>query len=311
MIGEPYRTIKPYGEYFERMILKIREHIENNDDDYLLLMAGKTGTGKSTQGLHALDIYLSVEKLEQLKYNLVSQSKETFATNQHIISTSSKPRALIFDEANVSKRQAMTRFNNDLLDLYYANRGLNIFHIWCNPSMDIIDLPFIEERINGVLYFPESNKSARKVMIREEIDSFRHYYYFNKDDIKKIYLKEGKLTNDILHKHKKKCRFLGWFNKYRGCLKEVYLLGKDDRMKEKASTFRDRYGQDDLIDRGSVIKILGVNVNTVSKYMCKLQVEQDYVVTVSGRYKFTKVGIEHLKEAIIKGKRVQRVVGNV
>ena len=39
--------------------------------------------------------------------------------------------------------------------------------------------------------------------------------------------------------------------------------------------------------------------------------EQDYVVTVSGRYKFTKVGIEHLKEAIIKGKRVQRVVGNV
>jgi len=292
MLREPYIENRKYGDYLKANVAYLKKYIIENDDDFMIITIGDRSTGKSTWSLHFLEEYMD----GQPHIKQVCGSREKFANSYYEISHGAKPRALVYDEANVNKRRAMASFNTDLLDQYYSNRGLNMLHIWCNPSLDMIDHVFINELIKGVVFFPTGNKKLK---------NFRYYYYFHKDAIKKIYDKFGKLDLDILSKCKEKYAwYMGWFRDYDGILKKAYLVDKDARMKDKAKQFQEKYGDDGLLKRGAVAKELGVNIQTIYTYMSFLTENVDYYKTITGHYQFTPESVDKLRGIITERARV-------
>jgi ABC-type dipeptide/oligopeptide/nickel transport system ATPase component len=278
-----YRTEKDYDEWLETTVNGVKEHIKDKNDDFLVLIVGATGSGKSHLGLHILEQYLG----EQASVNLIGLDKEGIAGGLQSAKNQPLPRFFMADEANLSKRDAMSKWNKELLDLYFAIRKLQIFHIWCNPSLDIIDKPFIEEKIKGFIYIPSKTKNARV------------YFYFTKQSLIKIYEKYGDLKLRTLHKVRKRYAYYrGWFKEYNGFLKEEYNKKKDSRMDTKVDEFAEKWGMkqkdDSIFRRGFVGKLLGLHKGTIKKYQDilverGLLVENDnYFISASGHYTFNK-----------------------
>ena len=166
MFTAPYRNDKPYDAYLEKTFTALRNHIVEKDDDFLCLTIGGTGTGKSMLNFHILEIVMPPE---QLTINQVALSRDEFAESFERVTKGSKPRVLVYDEANVSKRDSMTQWNKDLIDLYLTCRGLNTLHLWCNPTLKLIDVAFIEDRIRAVILTRGKEKNKP-----------RFYYWFRK-----------------------------------------------------------------------------------------------------------------------------------
>lgn len=290
MIEAPYRKDKPYDEFTEKTVNYIREHIQSKDDDYVTLIVGSTGGGKSTVALHMLDIFMPEDRID---INQIALSKEEFASSLKSIIKQPKPRALIYDEANINKRDALSKWNKDILDLYFSCRGLNIFHIWCNPSLQTIDKVFLEDRLRSVIIVRGKQKKKP-----------RFIYYFRKADLLKIYKKYDNLDlQTIIRVRKKYAWFRGWFKDYNGILKQEYLEKKDNRMKVKVDQFFDKYADDEYMKRADVIKKLGCSDKAVMKHTPKLVLGKDYFVSITGRYSYSDEGIEKLRVLIIDSAR--------
>jgi len=277
----PYRTGKDYDEYLDLVVLGVKEHIKTKNDDFLILIVGPTGSGKSHLGLHIEESYLG----DKASVNLIGLDKEGIASGLQSAKNQQLPRFFLADEANLSKRDAMSKWNKELLDLYFAIRKLQIFHIWCNPSLDIIDKPFIEEKIKGFIYIPSKTKNARV------------YFYFTKKSLIQIYEKYGNLKLRTLHKVRKRYAYYrGWFKEYNGFLKEDYNKKKDSRIDTKIEEFAEKWGSKEggLLKRSQIAKNLGFSSSTIINYQ-KILIEREllienvnYFVSASGQYTFNQ-----------------------
>lgn len=240
MVAE-YKEGEDYDEYFKKVVLSGKKATTENDDDFLLLCVGDTGTGKTSLGLHAFELY----DLEGCDVKYIGLDRGSFANAMKYASEKEKPRFCMNDEANVSKRDSLTRFNREMLDIYFANRGLNIFHWWNNPSLEMIDKAFIKERIKGVIF-----------VFSKSINKPRLYYYFHSKDILKMLEKEKKLDLNVLREKAKKYAFyLGWFKIYKGELWDDYLKKKQGRMVDKVKEFYDKYGYEKGKEKISFAKL--------------------------------------------------------
>jgi ABC-type dipeptide/oligopeptide/nickel transport system ATPase component len=282
MIEAPYRPDKPYDEYLEKTFESIRDHIVEKNDDYLCLTIGDTGSGKSNLNLHILDIYMPPERLS---INQIALSREEFATSLKDVATQPKPRGLLYDEANVNRRDSMSGWNKDIIDLYMSCRGLNILHLWANPSLSIIDKTFIEDRLRAVILVRGKDKIKP-----------RFYYFFRKQDIMAIYRKYGALNLDLITRIRKKYAwYRGWFRDYNGDLKKQYADKKNNRMNVKVEQFFEKYGDDNMTKKSDVMKALDVHETTLGKYTKMLELKKHYEITNTGRYRYTREGVEELR----------------
>jgi hypothetical protein len=298
MIRAPYRTDGvPYDIMFENNIKYIRDYIQTDDDDYQLMMVGIRGAGKSNLAEHALSIYMPSDRLN---INQIALTQNQLASSWKIWAKEAKPRALCYDEANVSGRNAMTKWNKDLIDIYFSNRGQNIFHIWCNPSVSNIDRTFLHDCIKGIIVVKKPTKKSDAHQ-----SPFRYYYWYKKKSLLKM-LDDNislKINNLLSPKVAEKYAwYMGWFKRYDGILMMPYLAMKDGRMNQKTEDFYKKYGTEELIGRGEVIRQLGISEMTAMAHMKDLKEGEDYFTTPTGRYKFTASGIESLKR-VIKRKR--------
>jgi ABC-type dipeptide/oligopeptide/nickel transport system ATPase component len=242
-----------YDENFERLAEKIRHERLGNDDDVMLLIVGETGTCKSAFALHLG----SLIGKENFTIDNVSIDKETFPGMLSHVKQIRHPRVAVNDEANINRRNALTKYNKNVLEVYLAIRGFNIVHLWNNPSLEILDRPFVEERINGVILITTKSK-----------DKPRIYYYFPKAGIIKILDKYKNLKIPTLKKVRRKyAAFRGWFRDYNGDLKEAYLKKKNERMNAVVDNFFDQHGEkDEYTYKGTdIARELGMNPNTMSK----------------------------------------------
>lgn len=259
MIQVPYDPERKCDAGFSKVISLIRIAIAKKDDDFLTLCVGPTGTGKSSLMLHAMDEYLG----EKSSITYVGLNRASFANALKKCKGEQRPRFCANDEANISKRDALTKFNKEMLDLYFSIRGLNIWHWWSNPSVDMIDKPFIEERIKGLIYI------STKDIVRPRI-----YYYFRKVDLLKIWKKYSSLKLDLLAKVKREYAYYrGWFKKYDGPLWKEYLEKKDTRMDEKVDEFHEKYGDHGNISRKEIIALTGLSAQTIRSYTKELPQE--------------------------------------
>lgn len=212
---------------------RVKPIVTTKDDDILVICIGKTGSGKSMLMLHTYEYYAGDEAtIEYISFN-----RENLADNLAGITAVEKGKRFNgYDEANVSKRDAVTQFNKALLDVYYTIRGLNVFHWWNNPSLDMIDKPFIKDRVTGLF-----------MITTHYMDRPRTYYYFEKSALLLVLKKYKNLDYDTLYKVRGKyAMYKGWFKDYTGRLKQPYLDKKNPRMEEKVADFKAKFGSKEV-----------------------------------------------------------------
>ena len=275
MIKTKYDKNRAYDSMLSKLIVSIKDKITRKDDDFLVLAIGDTGSGKSMLMLHVYDEFAGDEAC----IDQVSFTKDGFADSLNLALRHDKGiRFVGNDEANVSKRDALSKFNKDLLDLYYSIRGLNIFHWWSNPSVDMIDKPFIKDRVKGLF-----------LITTKSMDRPRVYYYFKKDKLLQVYEKYKNLDIKTLRSVRKRYSFYkGWFRDYNGRLKQAYLDKKNPRMVDKVKEFLNKYGTvktntgQKLYDKHYVAQMLQYSPSTVSTFLKTGVLERQVDVITSG-----------------------------
>ena len=274
-----------YDNVFPIIIETIKQSIYDKDDDFFLMCIGATGSGKSMLSLHGMELYLKDKK----SIDYVGFTRSSYAKALITAAQSDKPRMCINDEANVSKRDSITKYNKDVIGLFYSNRGANTFHWWNNPSLDMLDKSFINERIKGVIYVKTKDNNLPRL-----------YYFFWQKDIKKIMEKYKTLDINILKRVcKKYAYYRGWFRDYTGDLKKDYLEQKNKRILDVVQNFHDTYCDNlDKIPRCKLIKKLKISDNTMRSYENKMKEEgllvenEDYEVNLAGRRFYSEESVE-------------------
>lgn len=270
MIQAYYNKERNFDELLEKIIKSVYQKLNVDEDDFLLLCCGSPGTGKSMLMLHALRTYMK----ELASADFIGLDKSSFANAMKTAKDKPLPRFVGNDEANISKRDSLSKYNKYLIDMYLSIRGLRIFHWWSNPSMDIIDKHFIEERIKGVIFITTKDKDRPRI-----------YYYFRKQDLLKIWEKYGNLKLNQLNKIKKEYAFFkGWFKDYpMDDLRKAYQKKKDSRMDFKVEEFFEKYGEEEeLIKTQGMLKpytmcrLLGITRPTLKKYAEELKESKEF-----------------------------------
>lgn len=271
----------------KQLVINIRETINSKDDDYLLPIIGTTGTGKSRLALHLYEIFDS----DDCSVDYIGLDQKDFATAIKNAKDKDHPRFCCYDEANVNRSAHMTKWNQDLEDLYLAIRGLQIFHVWNNPTAQKFPRTFIEERVKGLIY-----------IFSKDVGKPRLFYFFTKAALLQMYDDSKKLLShqNIKKFAKKYALYRGWFKDYKGKLMEPYNNKKLARMDVKVDSFFDKYASEDLLSQVQAAKQIGVSDKTVANWFDKLGgimvPDEDYVLTGAGHKRFTQSGVEKLRD---------------
>jgi len=288
-----YWRSNDYDDQFPLLVGNINKRISSNDDDFLMMCVGETGTGKSALTMHAYELY----DPENASVSFIGLDPQSHAQALKRASVYKGKRFCAMDEANVQRRNATTKYNKSLIDLFFAIRGKGIFHWWNNPSLDVIDRILVEEKINGIIYIYTKDK-----------DKPRSYYYFTKKSILKMLEKnKGKITLKQLSEQANEfAMYRGWFKKYDGDLLTEYNKVKDERMTVKIENFFDLFGTEDTITSADAAKQLGVSSGTITNYKKSLlksdEIEEGvhYKVNAARKFFWLAEGIETIRDALMK-----------
>lgn len=288
MMYAPYRPNADYDEYFEKLIDVVEER-RKNDDDTLLFITGLTGSGKTNILFHAYERY----DKKNISMDFIGLKRENFADALKRAKNYKGKRFVGYDEGNVNKRDSLTKWNKSLIDLLFAIRGLKIFQIWCNPSVNMLDKELVREKINGLIF-----------VATKSIDKPRIYYYFTKEQVLEMLDKYNNLSIDLLKdKGKQYCSYIGWFKKYKGNLYNEYLKIKENRMESKIDEFHEQWGSKDgsmnYLTIGDIAEATKISTSTIRNRQPQLIKEgkliegQDFIISPAGHrlYKESAINI--------------------
>ena len=291
----PYDKNRKYDQGLTFIINAIKKRIPETEDDFLLLNCGARGTGKSMLTLHIEDEYLQ----DKSSVDFIGLTHSDFAIALKKAKDSPLPRFCSNDEANISKRDTQNTYQKDILDLYYSIRGEQIFHIWNNPSLDIIDRKIIDDIIKGVI-----------CIVSKEKNRPRKYYYFRKEDVLRIWDKYESLSIRILKKVASQYAFFqGWFKNYDGKLLEAYRAKKQTRMDSKIDLFHEKYAeQEGYISTPKMYNELGVSRDCFHKWEKQLidngiLTKEDFKVAATGRRIFLPTAIAKFQQLAEQNKQ--------
>ena len=172
---------------------KIRPLLQKKDKDFVLVVDGAEGSGKSTLGFQIgayVDPTLNLER--------VCFTAEQF---RNAIMKAQKGQCVIFDEAFVglSSRGSLSEINRMLVSLMMQMRQKNLFVIIILPTVFMLEKYVALHRAN-VLFHVYEKRGTRGF-----------YMIFNRKKIKILYLLGKKLYNYNVVKSGFTCRFASKF----------------------------------------------------------------------------------------------------
>ena len=223
----------------------IKKSLDKEDRDYVLVIDGAEGSGKST---FALQIGRYIDP--SLDLSRVCFDGESF---QKAIINSNKGQCVIFDEAFVglSSRSAVSRMNNTIVSMMMQMRQKNLFVIIVLPSFFLLDKYVAMWRCKYLLHVYE-----RKLR--------RGYFIgFTEKKKKGLYLLGKKGFSYKSSYSKAKGRFYGKFAIGEKEVEEEYRT-------KKAKAF-ERFSEEELIDRDyskTEVKILRM---ALYKALCEIK----------------------------------------
>lgn len=287
VITEHYNNEHPVGPKFRQLMKRSHEVMLEKNDDYVLVIAGATGTGKSSLGMWVYETIDPEGSIEQ-----IGLTRQDFASLLHRASSLPRPKRYAQnDEGKLNRREWQNDWSKEVLEIYHDIRGLNIWHTWCTAMPNLLDREFVKERVKGFVFVYNKSMTARR------------FLYFTRDDLLKFMERnDNKLSMDLLKKYGRAFASLdSYFTRYTGRLWDEYEEKKDDRMTERVNEFFEKWGG----EWGSATQIsatLGVDKNTVIKHTARLVKEgiifpgEDFKVTAAGHYLFNKrTAVEKLR----------------
>lgn len=275
---------KVTDEILPALVRRLRDSASKNNDDVMIMAFGLTGSGKSTLMLHGYEAYTPYPSVEHIALNPTD-----FARVLNKLGERPVDRFAGFDEADVSRRAWMTSFNQDVIGVYFAIRGLGGFHWWNNPSIDYLDKQLVAERIKFVFFCWDKAGSPRR------------YWCFSRQRFLALINKYGDAKVETVRKHGARfAEYEGWFKPYRGALLRAYEELKDSRMEERLVDFAEKYGAGRTHSVVQAAALVGVSDHTLKKALLQGAAEGRFVrakhyVTKGSRYLLTEEGVEALK----------------
>lgn len=229
MIIDEYRDGN-VGQRFEEFVLSANKNVVNKNDDFVMLIVGTTGTGKSNLGLWVQSLIVPTPKIEQIALTRADLARAIDAE----LEAPSDHRYIQYDEGKLSRRDWASEWSKELLELYHDVRGLNIFHTWCTAMPNLLDREFIKSRV-GCLIF----------IYTKDIDRPRHFLLFTKTDLLRFLDQNDNISMDTLKKYgKSHASMQSWFKEYTGPMSAAYADKKDARMRERVKQFAKKWGGD-------------------------------------------------------------------
>lgn len=226
----PYRAGQPTDDMLPKLVGSAKSNMIKGNDDRLFLIVGDTGSGKSTLLQHIITWYSPAPNV-----NNIVLRRQDFAVQQHAVNEQSqqgiKDLFLGLDEASVGRRDAMSSWVKDIINLYMTNRVFGILHLWAWPSAKLIESTFIEERIAGIFF-----------CYTKDHDKPRRYVFFKKADLLKMIEDGLELSNYNLKKYRNKYgTYRGCYIKYTGPLLEAYKEIKIESALKISEEFKNKW----------------------------------------------------------------------
>lgn len=253
------------------ILMNIHEHLKR-DWDYLLVIVGDTGTGKSHFGLDLLDEWYSFILKKPITKELSVQMASDYKIWLNNFKNLSAYDMNIYDEGatTLDSKAYMTKLSRDLSKLFNVFRAKKFFSVIILPSFFDLNKYFREKRLRGLIW----------------IDKRGHYKFYTKKGIE--YLNAYNEKSIIKSMWKAKPFHQSTFPKYKGVLLKPYLATKNDTMNEvledvitnsvvekkqtAAEFFEDKVKR--LLEKGKTQKEvkakLGIGNTTISKIRLKL-----------------------------------------
>ncbi|MCA1800038.1 MAG: hypothetical protein LC650_01945 [Actinobacteria bacterium] len=261
----------------------IKETVIEADTCCTILCAGPVGSGKSSLGLHGYEIV----DPDAMSMDNVAMTVSDLAKATRILKE--EPGSFVnYDEGNVNRRNATTKFNKKFIDLLFNIRGLNGI-LWINnPSVAQMDSVLVEEALINVFVFINENRQS--------------YLWITRDGMMRLYRKYGDLGYETLREHGAEvAEFEGWFKAYTNPFWKEYTQVKKDRMREKVDEFSDEFGGGQRWSMHAAAKKMGVHYNTLHKYLT-LMVEDKSLRAgaqgASGRFRLNESDLEDVQSYI-------------
>lgn len=230
----------------EKNLDVIKFLITKKDFDWLMVVEGYEGVGKSTLAWHVCK-YIDPDFNAQ---NIVFEPDQF----RLLLQNARKGESILIDEGGLLlfSRNAMQTDNKELIQALTTIRAKNLFICICVPSFHILDKYVREHRV----------KSLIRVAARGR------YQFFSKKKIKEIRKKNG--TRDYIYPDP---NFTGSYEKVTGQDWKDYLDKKGDVLDRTMKWFK----------ASQVAKKLKVNVQTVYKWVREDKIEYERLKTGSIR----------------------------
>ncbi len=116
------------------------------DSDFVLVIAGRKGEGKTTLAAHCAYVVDPTITADRFCFNADQFIKA--------VKKSEKYQAIVFDEAgiNLYSREAMSGMNRVLTKTFMVIRQMNLFLILCIPSFFVLDTYIRDHRVNCLIH---------------------------------------------------------------------------------------------------------------------------------------------------------------
>jgi len=152
----------------------IKSKFIEKDNDYLLIIDGREGSGKSTLGLHACSV---VDKT--FSHEDVAFTAKDFLTKLH---KSKVKKALMWDEAveGAFSRDSINRTNKMIVTAMMVARAKKIFIIVIIPTFFLLDKYFRMHRVGMLLNLPRRglfNAYNSKAIKKLSVDGSKYWDY--------------------------------------------------------------------------------------------------------------------------------------
>jgi len=241
-------TKKPDSFYMENRLFeniqKIKKNLNNKDEDYVCVVDGREGSGKS---VFAMQLGCAVDS--HLNLSRITMNAEQF---KNAIFNAKKGQAVIFDEAftGLSSRSSMSEVNRLIVSMMMMMRQKNLFVIIVLPSFFMLDKYCALFRSRSLIHI-HKKKDRRRFMV------------FNHKKKMQVYL-TGKQTYSF---GKNRTSFNGRFY-------GKYIINEDEYREKKAKALVEMENQPEhnkyVEQRDGIIYILKNETKYTDKKVAEL-----------------------------------------
>lgn len=309
------KRIKSYEEFAAgygyvditlRLVLGVQRWLnERREDDGFFFFAGRNNTGKSTLVHHVHTLWTEGRpNPDHCAWDKETYSKVLF---QALSEPAVKDRVAHWDEANLSSRAAMTSFNREIMDNFWSNRSQRGLHLWCNPSIEILDKPLVKERLSG-LFLVHLGQDGRRGF------AMRRYSFFTAKSLMELWAKEGSISLQVLEENADRyALWSGWFLRFAdGDFLMKYQERKEQRNLEKSRLLAENHAG--TLSAKEAGKMFGMNPEVVKRHAKKLfakGVLKEYeIISPSGRWFFKQKHLDAIRASVAEARDRQRKVLN-